>query len=212
MVFRGFLRADHLASAAAMSAPADGSDSEEQSRARGTGDMSLYVCMYVSMYVCRHIFICKHIIYACICTSLSLSIRYTYGCALACMHVSLHVFLYITSIPTLMQMLCTHTNTFFVNIHTHERTQRHRDVFSCLLPHRRGPLPSLSDTILRSSQTQKMPRSCLGHREDWDWKSCESLRDVSARRASQVGRRLRLKSPGFAQIYVDKVFDWPFIF
>ena len=45
-----------------------------------------------------------------------------------------------------------------------------------------------------------------------DWKSCESLRDVSARRASQVGRRLRLKSPGFAQIYVDKVFDWPFIF
>jgi len=29
VVFRGFLRADHLASAAAMSAPADGSDSEE---------------------------------------------------------------------------------------------------------------------------------------------------------------------------------------
>ncbi|CAE7802058.1 PPOX2, partial [Symbiodinium necroappetens] len=35
VVFRGFLRSDHLASAAAMSAPADGSDSEEESLAGG---------------------------------------------------------------------------------------------------------------------------------------------------------------------------------
>ena len=58
--------------------------------------------------------------------SLSLSIRYTYGCALACMHVSLHVFLYITSIPTLMQMLCTHKYIFCKYTYTRTHTEAQR--------------------------------------------------------------------------------------